>query len=121
MPIKLYLDEDVDPLLAQVLRSRGTDCLATREVNNLGISDSEQLAFAVSQGRAILTLNVEDFVQLAREWSESGRHHKGIIVSDHLPFATLLRRILAMLLRHEQGDLTDTFVWLQGYERTDAP
>ena len=60
MAIKLYLDEDVDPLLASVLRERGIDCLSTREASNLGRSNAEQLAFATDHSRTILTLNVRD-------------------------------------------------------------
>lgn len=120
MAIKLYLDEDVDPLLAEVLRDRGIDCLSTQAVNNLGRSDSEQLVFAAGQGRAILTFNVKDFVQLAREAAASGRHHPGIVVSDHLPFRELLRRVLVLLHHHAQEDLTDRLVWLQDYKEADV-
>jgi predicted nuclease of predicted toxin-antitoxin system len=120
MSIALYLDEDVDPLLAQVLRDRGFDCVSAREARNLGRSDREQLAIASSQKRAILTFNVRDFVRLAAECILSGRHHAGIIVSDHLPFRELLRRMLALLQRHPQTDLTDTLLWLHDYKEVDV-
>lgn len=120
MPIALYLDEDVDPLLAQVLRDRGFDCVSAREARNLGRSDSEQLAFASSQERAILTFNVRDFVRLAAESAVSGRHHAGIVVSDHLPFRELLRRVLALLQRHANADLANRLLWLQDYKDVGA-
>ncbi len=116
MAIKLYLDEDVDPLLARVLQDRGVDCRSTRESNNLGRSDSDQLTFAAIQGRAILTFNVKDFVQLSREYAVAGKHHNGIIVSAHIPFRELLRHTLVLLLRHAQDDLTDKLLWLQNYK-----
>lgn len=94
MAIKLYLDEDVDPLLAHVLRNRGVDCLSTKEAGNLGLPDGEQLRFAADQGRTILTFNVKDFVALATKAAISGQHHSGIIVSDHVPFRELLRRVM---------------------------
>ena len=94
MAINLYLDEDVDPLLARVLRERGYDCMSTQEAQNRGITDAEQLAFAAERGRAILTFNIKDFVLLAQRPAGA---HAGIIVSDHLPFRELLRRVLAML------------------------
>ncbi len=50
MAIRLYLDEDVDPLLAQALRDRGVDCVSTQVANNQGLSDPDQLAFATDQG-----------------------------------------------------------------------
>ncbi|MFY4730811.1 DUF5615 family PIN-like protein [Nitrospira sp. BLG_2] len=112
----LYLDEDVDPLLAKVLRDRGFDCVSTKEANNRAASDAAQLRFATEQGRVILTFNVGDFVTLAHEWSKTGQPHAGIIVSDHLPFRELLRRILLLLQRHGQHDLTNTVLWLQDYK-----
>lgn len=116
MAIRLYLDEDVDPLLAQVLRDRGVDCLSTQEARNLGQSDSDQLSFALGQGRTILTFNVKDFVRLASEFAAEGSLHNGIIVSDHLPFRELLRRILVLLRRHENEELVDRLLWLQDYK-----
>lgn len=120
MAITLYLDEDVDPLLAQVLRDRGIDCVSAKEARNLGRSDRDQLTFATNQGRAILTLNVRDFVRLATESASSGRHHTGIIVSDHLPFRELLRRVVVLLQRHAQTDLTDMLLWLQDFKEADV-
>jgi predicted nuclease of predicted toxin-antitoxin system len=121
MAVKLYLDEDIDPLLAKVLRDRGIDCLSTQDAGNRGHSDADQLAFASDQGRAFLTFNVKDFAPLAREYAASGRHHAGIILSNHLLFRELLRRILLFLLDHANKDLTDKTLWLQDYNKPDAP
>lgn len=49
MTFKLYLDEDVDPLLAPVLRERGIDCLSTRDTQNLDHSDVQQLGFVIDE------------------------------------------------------------------------
>ena len=121
MAIKLYLDEDIDPLLAKVLRDRGLDCTSAHESGNRGYADADQLALASSQGRAILTFNVKDFVQLTQEFAVSGRTHNGIIVSDHLPFRELLRRILLLLHRHANEDLTGRLLWLQDYKNLNQP
>ncbi len=48
--IKLYLDEDVNPLLANDLRQRGYDAIATSEVGNAGLGDRDQSEFARGQG-----------------------------------------------------------------------
>lgn len=63
--IKLYLDEDVDTLLAKVIRDRGYDVLSTHEANMHKSNDYQQIDFATSQGRAILTHNVRDFYRIA--------------------------------------------------------
>jgi len=117
--IKLYLDEDVDPLLAPVLRERGIDCLSTRDAQNLGHSDVQQLTVATDQGRVMLTFNVKDFLRLAKELVDSSRHHSGIIVSDHLPFRVLLRRVLVLVQRQAHTDLNDTVLWLQDFQEAD--
>ena len=119
MAIQLYLDEDVDPLLAPVLRERGIDCLSTRDAQNLGLSDTQQLMFATAQGRVILTYNVKDFLLLSKELANSSRHHCGIIISNHLPFRELLRRVLVLVHRQADTDLNDAVLWLQDFRKTD--
>jgi hypothetical protein len=70
--IRLLLDEDVRPLLAQTLRQRGFDAKHVDELKRSGLSDPEQLAFAVKQRRAILTHNVRHYVLLDREYRAKG-------------------------------------------------
>lgn len=113
MALRLYLDEDVDPLLARVLRDRGHDCVSTLEAANRGLSDEDQLSYATNQGRAIVTFNIKDFVQLAKR---RGGSHAGIIVSDHLPFRDLLRRISAMLADLGDRDISGRLIWLHAYK-----
>ncbi len=60
--IKLYLDEDVDPLLAKVIRDKGHDVLSTHEAKMHKSDDYKQIDFATSQGRAILTHNIRDLL-----------------------------------------------------------
>jgi predicted nuclease of predicted toxin-antitoxin system len=55
--IKLYLDEDVDVLIADLVRARGFVATTTQEAGQIHASDSAQLAFAASQGRTIFTHN----------------------------------------------------------------
>jgi predicted nuclease of predicted toxin-antitoxin system len=119
VPVKLYLDEDIDPLLAKVLRDRGVNCLSTQEAGNRGLSDIDQLAFAASQDRAIVTFNIKDFIQLAQEYGASGQHHSGIILSNHILFRELLRRMLSFLLNCTDESLRDQVLWLQEYKDLD--
>jgi len=119
MAIKLYLDEDIDPLLAKVLRDRGVDCLSTQQAGNCGLSDTDQLAFATSQGRAIVTFNIKDFIQLSHEYAASGLHHEGIILSNHILFRELLRRMLSFLRDYPDEPLMDRVLWLQDYKDLD--
>lgn len=46
--IKLYLDEDVPEAIAMALRLRGYDVLTTREADQKGLRDIDQLEYASS-------------------------------------------------------------------------
>ena len=113
---RLFLDEDVHLLLAETLRQRGFDVRHVIELNRSGLSDSEQLAFAVKQGRAILTHNVRDYVLLDREYRARGEVHFGIVVSDQVPFRELLRRTLRWLGRKPKADVRNRIVWLHDFK-----
>lgn len=96
--IKLYLDEDVSVLIAELLRPHGFDVLCTRDTNNLGSSDSSQLLFASSQQRAILTHNRSDFEALHRAALTEQRPHVGIIIaSRRASDVELARRVMRLL------------------------
>ncbi len=95
--IELYLDEDVDVLLAELLRARGFSVLTTREAGQLTRSDVEQLAYAVAQERAFLTHNRVDFAELAQAYLEEGRQHHGIILAVRRSTYELARRVLVIL------------------------
>jgi hypothetical protein len=71
--IRLLIDEDVRPLLAETLRQRGFDAQHVDELQRSGLSDAEQLAFAVQQLRAIITHNIRDYVLLDREYRAKRR------------------------------------------------
>jgi predicted nuclease of predicted toxin-antitoxin system len=95
--IVLYLDEDVDVLLADLIRARGFAAVTTRDTGHLGATDLDQLSCAINQHRTFLTHNRDDFESLAREFRETGRHHDGIIVAVRHPPYELLRRLLRIL------------------------
>jgi hypothetical protein len=79
--VRLYIDEDAgENAVVHGLRARGFDVLTTIEAHQRGVTDREQLAFAVQQARAIYTFNVGDFARLHREFLSQGVDHAGIIV-----------------------------------------
>ena len=55
--IELYLDEDVDVLVADLLRARGFVATTTRDAGKLQASDAEQMACAVGRQETLLTHN----------------------------------------------------------------
>ncbi len=43
MPFPLYLDDDVHPIVARILRGRGFDAVSANEADHCGIVVSDQL------------------------------------------------------------------------------
>ena len=75
---RLYANENFPLPVVDELRRLGHDVLTTRDTGRAeqAVPDEEVLEFAVSQRRAVITLNRKYFVQLHRRESD----HSGIIV-----------------------------------------
>ncbi len=78
--MKVYLDEDRAPAVAQLLRRRSIDATSAQEAGNAQLDDRAQLAYATREGRAIVTANVVDFIELARDAVAANTEHAGIIL-----------------------------------------
>jgi hypothetical protein len=80
---KLYTDENFPLPVVELLRALGHDVLTTREAGNanLQIPDEDVLAFAIADGRAVVTRNRRHFIRLHQLQSE----HAGIIVCTEDP------------------------------------
>ncbi len=55
--ICLYLDEDVNVLVADLLKARGFDVITARDAGKIQATDAEQFTYAVSQARTLMTHN----------------------------------------------------------------
>jgi predicted nuclease of predicted toxin-antitoxin system len=95
--IDLYLDEDVNVVLADLLHARGFQVTTTQAAGQVGTTDVDQLAFATSQGKAILTHNRVHFEALAQTYFEEKKTHCGIIIAVRRPPKELSRRVLILL------------------------
>jgi hypothetical protein len=95
--IALYTDADVHGRLAAQIRRRGFDALSAYEAGNATLDDEDQLEYAASQRRAILTCNARHFAPLFEKWWETGRKHYGVIVSEQIPLGEMLRRVIRLL------------------------
>lgn len=104
--IELYLDEDVNVLVADLLRGRGFVAITTREAGLLQSSDADQLAHAVRARKTILTHNRADFEALARDYAEAGKKHYGMILATRHPPYELVRRLMR-ILNHVTADEMD--------------
>lgn len=82
------------------------------EADRAGKTDPEQLAYATSQQRAILTHNIRDFILLNQQYHDESKEHFGVLLSDPVPLRDLLRRTLRFLSRHTADDLRNNALWL---------
>lgn len=109
---KLFLDENVHELLAEALRRQSFDAITVTEAARKGRPDAEQLDFAISQTRAVLSFNLVDYEQLAVQYFRQGKEHFGIIVSPEREFRDLYKRILKLLHEREEEHLKNQLIYL---------
>jgi hypothetical protein len=78
--VKVYVDEDLSPTVALLLRQCGLDATSAHDVGNSQLDDRAQLGYATRDGRAIVTANLVDFIRLAREAVATNTDHAGIVL-----------------------------------------
>jgi len=115
MPLKLYLDEDIQAELAPALRLRHYDVISTRDAGRQEATDRDQLEFAVSERRAILTYNVKDYVPLYIDYLQRSQTHYGIIVSPQLSFSAAFHRIMNLLSNLTAEDMMNRLEYLSNW------
>ena len=76
--LKLLLDENLSPKVAEWLRLAGIDAVHIRDRGLLEASDREVLEKAYTEDRILITANVGDFLKLAR----ARDLHAGIVLLD---------------------------------------
>lgn len=92
-----YADEQFPLPVVRYLRELGHDVLTVQEAGKAGqgIPDDEVLAFAITQKRAVLTLNRYDFARLHR----NSTSHFGIVACTNdrnwLLFAERIHQVVA--------------------------
>lgn len=81
MGLPLLLDEMLSGEIAAQIRRRGHDVIAVVEDTSLtALADEEILAQAATGGRALVTINIKDFVPLDQRYKASGRNHGGLVL-----------------------------------------
>ena len=96
------------------LRASGVDYLSVAEAGNRGLPDDQQLAFATSRQRSILTANRSDFSRLHWEWVAREEPHSGIIVitDQRIAVGTLIAKLLALQEARHVDDMANEIVYL---------
>jgi len=105
--MKFYLDENMSPKIAEIMRSLGVEAVSAHEVAMAGVADEEQLDFAARQGMRLVTFNRNDFIELSRLYLDSGRAHSGVIVVPHTfrggDFRRTAKALVTFGSRYEKG------------------
>jgi predicted nuclease of predicted toxin-antitoxin system len=110
--IKYYLDEDVDVLIAELIRSQKFQATSTDEVERKGKSDPQQLEYAVKQKSVIVTHNRVDFEKLARQYFFDNQTHYGIIIAVQRPPYEIAERLLKILNDFTADEMTNQIIYI---------
>jgi uncharacterized protein with PIN domain len=110
--LKLFLDEDVPEAIATALRLRGYDVMTVKEAGRKGIADVDQLKFASSEKRVLLTFNIADFYKIHSEFIKNNLDHSGIILSKQLPIRIVIRALLKLLSAITPEKIGNNVIWL---------
>lgn len=89
--IKIYSDEGVNIAITEGLKRRGMKAISCQEVDNIGLTDEEQISYANSNKLVILTHDA-DFLRIIHE---KGLSHCGIIFVSQgkLSVGEIIRKI----------------------------
>jgi hypothetical protein len=81
MNLPLLLDEMFSDTIAQQLRTKGHDATSVvAQPALVGLSDDQILAYATTEGRALVTANIKDFMPLDGRYRAAGQAHPGLIL-----------------------------------------
>src|SRR5258705_2389186 len=92
--VELYLDEDVDVVGADLLRAHGFSATSALEAGQLHKDDREQLAYAVSQRKTLLTHNRADFEVLALSYFSASETQYAITFAVRRSPHEIVKRLL---------------------------
>lgn len=111
--IQFYCDEDGSVDIAHNLQQRGFKVLTTHDALRLAYDDTDQLAFAVEQQRAIITHNRRDFEVLHQTYLHQERLHMGIIIVKRRPNdAHIVSKLLDILNTNTANELCNTLIYI---------
>lgn len=107
--MKYYLDEDLSPRIAEILRKHHIDAISAYEVGMVQKSDREQLEHASSEKRCLITRNRNDFIQLTVQFFNEHRPHYGVLIIPHTfpadKFSVIANAIIKYHSKYSMGAL----------------
>ena len=123
--MRLLLDSHVSPEVARQLLDRCIDAVALPnwlDGTYRSAPDDAVLTAARADGRTLVTYDLLTIPPLLKEWTESGRHHAGVILVDERSLRQSdiggqLRALLALAVRSGEEPWEDRVVFLTKRER----
>lgn len=109
---KVFLDEDVNVIIAKILHSHGYEVLTASAADRKSRSDPEQLEYAAHNGFTILTHNRRDFELLAVEYFDENRPHHGIIIAVRRPVGLIADRLLEIIGSCPADELRNQIIYI---------
>ncbi|HZX36361.1 MAG TPA: DUF5615 family PIN-like protein [Thermodesulfobacteriota bacterium] len=105
--MRYYIDEDMSPRIAGILRKNGIDAISAHEAGMLQASDLEQLEYASNEKRCLVTRNRNDFVKLTVRFFNESRPHFGVMIVPYSypgdKFSSIADALKKYALKHKQG------------------
>jgi len=114
--LKLYLNENLSWRIAKALREYGYDVVSSEEVAMNETDDATQMAFAVSEQRAIVTNNVRDFVELGKHYAATQQPHYGILLTTKASLRVLISRLRHVLDRMNAEEMINRTRWINDFD-----
>jgi len=103
--VRYLFDEDLPGTAAEIGRGLGMDAVSVHEIGRRGLSDPEQFAFAMQEGRVMVTRNRDDFRRLVVAAFEASAPSPGILVVPRsLPNTAPAQIAQAFERWHQAGD-----------------
>ena len=94
--VHFYLDENVEVVVADLLKHAGVACTTARDAGMLHRSDPDQLAHAAALGWVLVTYNRDDYLALDADYRADGRMHAGIVAAFKQPIRRLADGLIAL-------------------------
>jgi hypothetical protein len=109
--VRIYLDENVNVHVMDVLRQRGYDVTHALIEGNMQLPDEQHLRWANGQGRAVVTHDFADFVRLHTEFIQRHEQHEGIILVPVRPLRELAGRLSKHLDSYAPAEQRGNLLW----------
>jgi predicted nuclease of predicted toxin-antitoxin system len=106
--LKYYLDEDLSPKIAEILRKHHIDTTCAHDIGMLQATDREQLERAASEGRCLITRNRNDFIRLTIQFFNEHRPHTGVLIIPHTLPGDNFSFIANAIIKHHAKHSKDT-------------